>query len=67
MKIEIAHQDVAARAFLLYEASGCPDGHDMQHWLQAEEELKNEQRTRHDERADAECIPAVKQLARVGL
>jgi Protein of unknown function (DUF2934) len=31
--------DIARRAFELYCARGCEDGHDVQDWLQAEREL----------------------------
>lgn len=30
---------VAARAYALWEAQGRPDGHDLDHWLQAEQEV----------------------------
>jgi len=33
--------DIARRAFELYCARGCEDGHDIQDWLQAESELLN--------------------------
>ena len=32
--------DIARRAFELYCARGCEDGHDVQDWLQAERELR---------------------------
>ncbi len=31
---------VSRRAFELYEARGCEDGHDVENWLQAERELR---------------------------
>jgi hypothetical protein len=33
------HEQIAARAHALYEASGCLPGHDLENWLQAETEL----------------------------
>ena len=33
--------DIARRAFELYCARGCEDGHDLQDWLQAERELRD--------------------------
>ena len=32
--------DIARRAFELYCARGCEDGHDIEDWLQAERELR---------------------------
>jgi hypothetical protein len=34
------HDDVARRAYQLYVARGCQDGHDVEDWLQAERELR---------------------------
>jgi hypothetical protein len=34
--------DVAKRAFEIWEREGRPEGRDMEHWLQAENELQNE-------------------------
>ena len=59
MKIEIAHQDIAARAYQLYVAEGCTDGCDVRHWLHAESELKADYQ---DRRAQAEVLPAVAQF-----
>ena len=33
------HDEIAARAYQIWEASGRPPGSEMKHWLQAEEEL----------------------------
>ena len=33
---------IAQRAFQLYEARGREDGHDVEDWLQAEEEIKRD-------------------------
>jgi Protein of unknown function (DUF2934) len=35
----IADTDIARRAYELYLARGCEDGHEVQDWLQAEREL----------------------------
>jgi hypothetical protein len=40
----IQEEDVARRAFELYEARGCQNGHDLEDWLQAEQELEDERR-----------------------
>ena len=40
----IPHEDIAKRAFELYEARGRQNGHDLEDWLQAEEELEEEQK-----------------------
>jgi hypothetical protein len=36
-------EKIAARAYEIWQASGRPDGHDMDHWLQAERELRGAQ------------------------
>ncbi|HTZ32012.1 MAG TPA: DUF2934 domain-containing protein [Methylomirabilota bacterium] len=33
-------EDIAARAYELFLESGSVDGHDLEHWLRAEAELK---------------------------
>jgi hypothetical protein len=35
-----SNTDIAQRAFELYCARGCEEGHDIQDWLQAERELR---------------------------
>jgi hypothetical protein len=35
----IRHEDIAVRAYQIWEAAGRPDGCELQHWLQAEKEL----------------------------
>ena len=40
----IQNEDIAKRAFELYEARGCQNGHDVEDWLQAEEELEEERK-----------------------
>ncbi len=40
------HDQVAERAFLLWQARGCPDGSAEQDWLQAEAEMQSETASR---------------------
>jgi Protein of unknown function (DUF2934) len=37
---QTADSDVARRAHELYRADGCEHGHDIDHWLQAEREVR---------------------------
>jgi len=39
----VTHEDIAQRAYALYEARGREDGHALDDWLQAERELLEEQ------------------------
>ena len=41
---EPTHEEISARAQRLYELEGRPEGRAMQHWLQAETQLKTEVR-----------------------
>ena len=36
------HDDIAARAFRLYESRGATDGADVDDWLEAERQLRDE-------------------------
>ena len=36
------HETVAERAFEIWQNEGCPQGRDLEHWLQAEIELRFE-------------------------
>jgi hypothetical protein len=38
----ITHQDIADRAHAIWEREGCPAGRELDHWLQAEQELHSE-------------------------
>ena len=40
MKTEPSRDAIAQRAREIWKAAGCPEGHDMEHWLQAEAELR---------------------------
>jgi len=44
LSTEIHEEDISKRAFELYEARGCQDGHDLEDWLQAEQELEEQKR-----------------------
>ena len=39
-QVTVTDSDVARRAYDLYVARGCEDGHDVEDWLQAERELR---------------------------
>ena len=39
----ITDQDIAERAYAIYMARGGEDGHDVEDWLQAERELRQQQ------------------------
>ena len=48
----IPDEEIAKRAFELYEARGRQNGHDVEDWLRAEQELEEEQtRLRNSPRA----------------
>ena len=34
-----SHDEVAARAYEIYRQEGCPQGRDVQHWLEAEKQV----------------------------
>jgi len=36
---DLNSDDVARRAYEIWQSEGCPDGCDQRHWLQAEQEL----------------------------
>jgi hypothetical protein len=37
--VEITHEEIATRAYFIYISTGCPEGQEMQHWLEAETQL----------------------------
>lgn len=41
---------IAARAYEIWVAKGRPDGHDQEHWFQAEGELRSSQGSRGTQR-----------------
>lgn len=34
--LQITHEEIATRAYFIYIRAGCPEGQEMQHWLEAE-------------------------------
>lgn len=38
--MNLNHDEIAARAYQIWEGAGCPAGSEIKHWLQAEEELR---------------------------
>jgi hypothetical protein len=40
--LDITDQEIALRAFELYCERGCEDGHDLEDWLRAEQELRGQ-------------------------
>ena len=42
-----SREKIAARAYEIWRASGSPMGHDKEHWLQAERELRSGQPLKH--------------------
>jgi hypothetical protein len=42
----ISNEEIAARAYEIYEREGRSDGRAMDHWLQAENELRSERQRR---------------------
>lgn len=49
----VSSDDIAHRAFELYSARGCEDGHDLDDWLHAERELTGVGATSREERLRA--------------
>ena len=37
---EIKHDEIATRAYFIYISAGCPEGQEMQHWLEAEAQTR---------------------------
>jgi hypothetical protein len=42
------HEEIALRAYRLWEARGCPIGSAQEDWLRAEEEIRSEQAARDE-------------------
>jgi len=40
--VEPTYDEIAARAFTVWQRKGCPDGRDMDNWREAEAELRAE-------------------------
>ncbi len=41
MVAEIPHDEIAARAYFIYLNAGCPPGMELQHWLEAEAQMRD--------------------------
>ena len=52
---ELNPQEIATRAYIIWEKSGKPTGRDREHWIQAEAELQAEYKTFHK----TVCDPSV--------
>ena len=50
-KPEVGHEEIAQRAYAIYEQRGRLPGAELDDWLQAERDLLNQNRTRTDEAA----------------
>ena len=50
-RIGVSRDRVAERAYELYCEGGCEDGHDLDHWLQAEAELAQAMTRRNEPEA----------------
>ncbi len=37
---ELSREEIARCAFLIFERDGCPEGRDLEHWYQAEAQLR---------------------------
>src|SRR5262245_47686033 len=46
---KISQEQIALRAYQIYEREGRGDGHDMEHWLRAEQELRLERQNQMPE------------------
>jgi hypothetical protein len=54
-----SHEDIAARAEQIYRQSGCIAGRDLENWVQAENELK-QQLNGHGPSANGNATPKAK-------
>jgi Protein of unknown function (DUF2934) len=52
MKNTPSHEDIEVRAYELYLDCGCGDGHELQHWLEAERQLSEPEEETSDSSAD---------------
>lgn len=39
---DVMHVEIATRAYFIYVSEGCPPGREMQHWLDAEAQLRGQ-------------------------
>lgn len=45
LQVEL-EENIRRRAYEIYQARGCEDGHDLDHWLEAEAEIRAQQSRR---------------------
>lgn len=50
---EVPHNEIANRAFAIFERNGCQHGQDTENWLAAEAELKSEHSRQSSNRPSA--------------
>jgi hypothetical protein len=60
------HDEIARRAYALFEQSGCIPGHDMEHWLQAEAQLLADRKTRPEPRGQSNATNRMEKSASNG-
>lgn len=68
---QLSMEEIAARAYEIYEREGRADGRDMEHWLRAESELRSErsngrENSRENGRAATENAPRSARLRQEG-
>jgi hypothetical protein len=69
----LSNHDIACRARQIWEQAGCVSGHELDHWLQAERELKQEAKdleaslSASDSRRPAKDHPTGGEIAKTGL
>lgn len=39
-QMEVTEVEIATRAYFIYESEGCPAGRELDHWLEAEAQLR---------------------------
>jgi hypothetical protein len=49
----LSHEEIERRAFRIFKERGAEPGHDLEHWLRAEQELLNEIRRAAADRTGA--------------
>lgn len=59
----IPRDHIAARAYQIYVEAGSPDGHDLDHWLQAEAQLSAERQNPVQQSVIIAAIRNVRQAA----
>ena len=57
---------IRERAYALWEADGCVDGRDLDHWLRAEEEITNGASVPGDDKSPERAASSAKRRAQAG-